>query len=568
MKKIVLIILLSAVGFSYGQGVTLIDKIKQDGQLTTFYFMEGVKSFVTGNFKGASEVFGSIEKMTSGQHAPSLYYQARLAMQRRELSMALDKIEQALAVDSLNVEYLEFYARLSVDANKLDQALTLYRKLAIIDTSSTENRIFLPILTYLKGDTQKAVEMIDSFETKYGFEERLYALKREYLIENELYDQLTQYTDRVLASDPTNIEILIHTAQVNASHNRDSVALAYYNRAIEIGGVEVAPYIALADFYKIRKNIAEFAKVLPHILSSEVVLPRYKIDSFLMLFQLTSPELIKSGIYDDLAKKLIDSSTDDVEIVKLYAEYLLYKDDMVGATAFLENLYRKGELKEELSVLFVQILYQSKREKEATDIAYVLTKKWPKNMDLSGISAHLFTLAKDTKKALEVLSGAIKSADNDSLKSIAYGSRGDFYYQLKKPSKYYSDYHKALELNPNNAMVLNNLAYFMALDGKDLNQALVYSKRANEISEQNATYLDTQAWVNFLLGRPDEAKRLMQLAFAYERNPSYDMYLHYGDILYALGEDYLARENWNKALKAGAEAKEVAQRLAKPKAVK
>lgn len=568
MKKVFVIYLFCIVGLAYGQRVTLGDKVKQDEQLTSFYFMEGVKSYVTGNFKGANEIFESIEKMTSGQHAPSLYYQSRLAMQRRESPKALEKIQQALAVDSLNVDYLELYARLAVDANKLDEALAVYNKLSIIDTFSTENKIFLPILTYLKGDTKKAVEMIDSFEAKYGFEERLYALKREYLIENELYDQLTQYTDRVLASDPTNIEILIHTAQVNASHNRDSVALSYYNRAIEIGGAEIAPYIALADFYKIRKNSSEFAKVLPQILSSEVVLPKYKMDSFLMLFQLTVPEVIKSGIYDDLAKKLIESAANDVEIVKLYAEYLLYKNDMVGATDFLDNLYHKGELKEELGLLFVQILYQSKREKEATDIAYTLTKKWPKNMELCGISAHLFTLAKDTKKALEVLFGAIKNADTDSLKSIAYGSRGDFYYQLKKPSKYYADYHRALELDPNNAMVLNNLAYFMALDGKDLNQALVYSKRANEISEQNATYLDTQAWVNFLLGRSDEAKRLMQLAFAYERNPSFDMYLHYGDILYALGEDYLARENWNKALKAGADEEEVAQRLAKPKAVK
>ena len=81
------------------------------------------------------------------------------------------------------------------------------------------------------------------------------------------------------------------------------------------------------------------------------------------------------------------------------------------------------------------------------------------------------------------------------------------------------------------------------------------------LSEKNATYLDTMAWVLYKLGRYDEAKRYMQQALSLDRQRSADLALHYGDILHALGEEFMAKTYWRKALERGADKEEIERRF-------
>ncbi|MBD9234601.1 MAG: hypothetical protein EGR20_06985, partial [Alistipes onderdonkii] len=75
--------------------------------------------------------------------------------------------------------------------------------------------------------------------------------------------------------------------------------------------------------------------------------------------------------------------------------------------------------------------------------------------------------------------------------------------------------------------------------------------RAVELDGNNATLLDTYAWVLFRLGRLQEARRTMQQAISFDRSENPELYLHYGDILAALGEKFMAETYWRKALEKG-----------------
>ena len=117
--------------------------------------------------------------------------------------------------------------------------------------------------------------------------------------------------------------------------------------------------------------------------------------------------------------------------------------------------------------------------------------------------------------------------------------------------KCYDAYDRSLALRYDNAMVLNNYAYFLSLEGRDLERALAMAGRAIVLEENNPTYLDTYAWVLYRLGRYDEAKKTMQQALSLDRSKSPDLQLHYGDILAALGEKFMAEVYWKKALEGG-----------------
>ena len=70
----------------------------------------------------------------------------------------------------------------------------------------------------------------------------------------------------------------------------------------------------------------------------------------------------------------------------------------------------------------------------------------------------------------------------------------------------YKAYDRSLRYDPDNAMVLNNYAYFLSLEERDLEKALAMASRATALTDNNPTYLDTHAWVLFKLGRVDEAR--------------------------------------------------------------
>ena len=101
--------------------------------------------------------------------------------------------------------------------------------------------------------------------------------------------------------------------------------------------------------------------------------------------------------------------------------------------------------------------------------------------------------------------------------------------------------------DPDNIAVLNNYAYYLSLDNRDLERALSMSGRTLEAEPLNATYLDTYAWILFRMKRYKEALGYMEKALRYLDSDNPEIYEHYGDVLYMCGEKEKAVENWHKA---------------------
>src|SRR5690606_40887698 len=93
----------------------------------------------------------------------------------------------------------------------------------------------------------------------------------------------------------------------------------------------------------------------------------------------------------------------------------------------------------------------------------------------------------------------------------------------------------------------NNYAYFLSLDKKDLEKAKSMSGKLVAKFPNNATYLDTHAWVLFQLKEYEEAIKFMKKALDHQSEPSGVMLEHYGDILFKLGNKKGALEYWKEA---------------------
>lgn len=155
--------------------------------------------------------------------------------------------------------------------------------------------------------------------------------------------------------------------------------------------------------------------------------------------------------------------------------------------------------------------------------------------------------AGDLKGARKTAMELLKTARTDSVKSELHGAIGSLWHEQGKDERTFEEYEKALGYNPDNALVLNNYAYYLAVGGTELDRALGMATRAVNSEPDNATYLDTHAWVLYRLGDYPQAKAVMQRALVLDRDGSAELLRHYGEILRALGDDVMAEIYFKRA---------------------
>ena len=186
---------------------------------------------------------------------------------------------------------------------------------------------------------------------------------------------------------------------------------------------------------------------------------------------------------------------------------------------------------------------------------------FPDDADFRIFRGHALSYAKQYDKSVKAYRESLRYVCTDSLRSVVWGCIGDAYHSAGASRKCFAAYEKSLRYWPDNTMVLNNYAYFLAERERDLEKALTMVSRVTALTDNEPTYLDTEAWILFKLGRVAEAKKIMQQAIALDRTNSPELQLHYGDILEALGEHFMAEIYWRKALENGAEPEEVDRRI-------
>lgn len=115
-----------------------------------------------------------------------------------------------------------------------------------------------------------------------------------------------------------------------------------------------------------------------------------------------------------------------------------------------------------------------------------------------------------TKQAIGAIDAYLKT-DPDNLRFQLF--RLECLERTKaKKKELYAQYERVLELDPYNAVVLNNYAYHLATHGGDLTKAEKMSSLAIREQPNNPVFLDTYGWILHLQGQDDLAKFYLQKA--------------------------------------------------------
>ncbi|MDE7155066.1 MAG: tetratricopeptide repeat protein, partial [Muribaculaceae bacterium] len=142
---------------------------------------------------------------------------------------------------------------------------------------------------------------------------------------------------------------------------------------------------------------------------------------------------------------------------------------------------------------------------------------------------------------------------------------GDAFYKENKIDSAFIYYEKSLTYNPDNLLALNNCAYYLACQDRDLDRAEEMCAQVIANDPDNPTSLDTYAWVFFKKHEYKTALDFIVRALELEDEPSAELYHHAGDIYFMTGDRDKAVENWKEALKLEPE-NDLLQRKIKHKA--
>jgi tetratricopeptide (TPR) repeat protein len=130
--------------------------------------------------------------------------------------------------------------------------------------------------------------------------------------------------------------------------------------------------------------------------------------------------------------------------------------------------------------------------------------------------------------------------------SVFY-SRGIAHEQLKRWDMAEADFRRALELNPDQPQVLNNLGYSMVERNLNLEEALDMIRRAVAAEPESGYIVDSLAWALFKLGRYEDAVMPMERAsILMPVDPT--LTDHLGDVYWAVGRKLEAEFQWQRAL--------------------
>jgi tetratricopeptide (TPR) repeat protein len=81
----------------------------------------------------------------------------------------------------------------------------------------------------------------------------------------------------------------------------------------------------------------------------------------------------------------------------------------------------------------------------------------------------------------------------------------------------------------------------------------------------NATYIDTYAWIYFVQGNYVWAKMYIERALSKDKTHNSELIDHYGDILFLSGDKEKAVEQWIKAREAGKKGDTLDKKIAEQK---
>lgn len=582
-----LCLVLFSAAFVTGKGLPTAPEVP-DSLPSVWLYTEGVKQrTIAGDTARARQLLQEAIRRDSA-YAPAWYELAGILLSGSP-EEAVAAARRACQLDSTNRWYHQLYGQTLLMTDRYGEALKVFRRLMEENPKDPDNYRIVAALYEQRQSPFQALVTLDSAEVRFGRIPLLSSMKRRLLVATNQIDKALDEARAMVEEAPYEAEHHVVLADLYAADRKDSLALAEYRAALAIDSTNIQTLMSLGDFYAGRQDYRSLLATTRQLFLSDDFPIELKIKRF---EDFTADTRFYREYYfqlNDLASTLAIRYPDDPRVVELYARHLIASGELEQALALYKNHLGDEPPVEDYYRMVIDIESYLQRPDSVDRYVTRALELFPEKVDFHISKGHVMSYSKQHDQAIRAYRESLRYADTDSLRSVIWGMIGDTWHQkalgndsipeeqlfaLAKKGKKgidrramkecYKSYEKSLGYWPDNALVLNNYAYFLSLEERDLDRALVMSSRVVALTDNNPTYLDTQAWVLYKMGCTEEARKILQKAVALDGQKSPELMVHYGDILHELGEQFMAEVYWRQALEKGYDARQIEERLKQP----
>lgn len=520
------------------------------------YFLEGLKYFNLKEYTAAKAQFiKALEVDSTGGNDAAFYYLSRIAMIEKSYDNAEKLLQRAIEKDSVNTTYKEALAQIYLAKNNLAMTIEIYDRLVKANPKRMNYYYTLAELYIAAKDLPAATKLIERIEQVSGRNEATASLRFKIFRMEDNWDGAVEYfTDFDSEQQSVNVETLL--GDLYLERYKDTLAMEYYEKALSHQRNYMPAIYGKSEVYRVRKDYPNFFKTVKVVMADDVMNPQGKVAYVRDIMQTPGVMTTYQKEMDSLITTLNAANPSDTLVKQLVVGYYLQGERKHEAVEVIRDYTLTNPSPQQVTEYISFLLYVE----DYKPLEKLLTGKecdtLVKHLDAISLTDRLDILAfvffkeERYKESIEIYKRLEKEAraagDKDMLLKT-YSLLGDLSHLVGDVQGSYSYYKKALKINPDEIAVLNNYAYYLSLQKKDLKRAYNMSKKTIEAEPDNPTYLDTFGWILFLMDKPIEAKSTFKHAMLYGGKESAAILDHYAEVLYSLKEYDLAFIYWNQA---------------------
>ena len=403
-------------------------------------------------------------------------------------------------------------------------------------------------------DVAKAMVLYNRIEAAEGKDMGLTSHKIRALSAIRDTVSIVAEVDSLIISSPNNSEYHVFAGDIFRFFGDDEKTLQYYNKACELDPSNGNAFLQRALFYDELGDSIAFDREVFNVLKHDDLELDAKLELLTQYIRLLYSDESQQPRIEELLAELLEQHPHQPEIHELYSAYLVTIKDYSRAAEQLSYALDIDPSNEESWSQYIILCAQSEDREKIEDAINRALHYFPEAPILTYQSGEMYMSLDEFDLAKEYLLKAYSlSGENSRLKASTLRAIGDIHQQLEQLDSAFMYYQQALDINPDDILTLNNYAFYLAENNRELDKAESMSAKVIAEDPENPTYLDTYAWVFFKLKKYDLAKQYIDKAIekALELSDTSlaELYHHAGDIYFMCGDPTKALEYWGEALK-------------------
>lgn len=501
--------------------------------------------------------------------ASALYEVSQYYMFLRQVPQGQEALEKAVANAPDNYWYSQGLASLYQQQNELDKAVTLLEQMVVRFPAKQDPLFNLLDLYGRQEKYDEVISTLNRLEKRMGKNEQLSMEKFRIYLQMKDDKKAFQEIESLVQEYPMDMRYQVILGDVYLQNGKKQEAYDVYQKVLAAEPDNPMAIFSMASYYKQTGQEELYQQQLDTLLLNKKVTPDTKVGVMRQMIVENEQADKDSTQIIALFDRIMKQEQDDPQIPMLYAQYLLSKNMEAESVPVLEQVVDLDPTNNAARMMLIGAAVKKEDYKQIIKVCEPGIEATSDALEFYYYLAVAYNQAEKPDSVISICKRALEHKTADGKKEIVsefYSILGDMYHTQKQMKEAYAAYDSALVYNPSNIGALNNYAYYLSVERRDLDKAEEMSYKTVKAEPNNATYLDTYAWILFEKGNYAEARIYIDNAMKSEGGDKSDVIVeHCGDIYYMTGDVDGALTYWKKALEMGSESKTLKQKIEKKK---